>query len=105
MLSIKEILELSNSMCVEITDNVDNKHYIINECGQSVEFDLDVLMNTNKERNDEFKELKRLAKIGRAVEQATKTGTAWIYIESINECTYPSNEEIQLLLEWAEIEE
>ena len=53
----------------------------------------------------ELDELERLAKIGRAVEQSTKTGTAWIYIESINKCTYPSSEEIQLLLEWAEMEE
>ena len=45
MLSVKEILELSNDMSIEIIDSVDNKHYIINECGQSVEFDLDMLMS------------------------------------------------------------
>ena len=44
MLSMKEILELSNDMSVEIIDNIDNKHYIINERGQSIEFDLDMLM-------------------------------------------------------------
>ena len=48
MLSMKEILELSNDMSVEIIDNIDNKHYIINECGQSVEFDLDMLMKKYK---------------------------------------------------------
>lgn len=64
MLSVKEILELSNDMSVEITDNVDNKHYIINEYGQSIEFDLDMLMSVNKELSEEFEELKRLAKIG-----------------------------------------
>ena len=36
MLSVKEILELSNDMGVEVIDNVDNKHYIINECGKKV---------------------------------------------------------------------
>ena len=46
MLSMKEILELSNDMSVEIIDNVDNKRYIINERGQSIEFDLDMLMST-----------------------------------------------------------
>lgn len=70
MLSMKEILELSNSMSVETIDNVDNKHYIINECGQSVEFDLDMLMSTNKKLSEEFEELKRLAKIGKAFENA-----------------------------------
>ena len=45
MLSMKEILELSNDMSVETIENIDNKHYIINECGQSVEFDLDMLMS------------------------------------------------------------
>ena len=64
MLSMEEILELSNDMSVEITDNVDNKHYIINEYGQSIEFDLDMLMSVNKELSEEFEELKRLAKIG-----------------------------------------
>ena len=45
MLSMKELLELSSGMNVEIIDNVDNKHYIINERGQSIEFDLDMLMS------------------------------------------------------------
>ena len=73
MLSVKEILELSNDMSVEIIDNVDNKHYIINECGQSVEFDLDMLMSANKESSEEFEELKRLAKIGLDITTPKKT--------------------------------
>ena len=52
-----------------------------------------------------IEELERLARIGRAVEQATRAEIAWIYIESINKCTYPSEEEVQLLLEWAESED
>ena len=73
MLSVKEILELSNDMSVEIIDNIDNKHYIINECGQSVEFDLDMLMSVNKELSEEFEELKRLAKIGLDITTPKKT--------------------------------
>ena len=58
-----------------------------------------------QEMLDELDELERLARIGRAVEQATRAEIAWIYIESINKCTYPSEEEVQLLLEWAESED
>ena len=73
MLSMKELLELSSGMNVEIIDNVDNKHYIINERGQSIEFDLDMLMSTNKELSEEFEELKRLAKIGLDITTPKKT--------------------------------
>ena len=37
MLSVKEILELSNDMSVEIIGNVDNKHYTINKCGKKLD--------------------------------------------------------------------
>ena len=73
MLSVKEILELSNDMSVEITDNVDNKHYIINERGQSIKFDLDMLMSANKELSEEFEKLKILAKIGLDITTPKKT--------------------------------
>ena len=49
MLSMEEILKLSDDMGVEIMDNIDIKHYIINEHGQSVEFNLDMLMRINEE--------------------------------------------------------
>ena len=48
----------------------------------------------------ELTELERLAEIGKALERATKMGTAWVFVESIGECTYPSEEEIQSLVLW-----
>lgn len=47
-----------------------------------------------------IKELFRLAEIGKALERATKIGTAWVFVESIGECIYPSEEEIQSLVLW-----
>lgn len=49
---------------------------------------------------DELKELERLAEIGRAVEKATEKGVAWVFLDSICECTYPSEEDIQHLVLW-----
>ena len=50
-------------------------------------------------------ELERLARIGRAVEKATKEGVAWIYIDSLGECTYPSIEDIESICRWMQVME
>lgn len=50
----------------------------------------------------ELTELERLAEIGRVVEKATEKGVAWVFLDSICECTYPSEEEIQYLILWHE---
>ena len=55
---------------------------------------------STKELYESIQELERLAEIGKALERATKIGTAWVFIESIGECTYPSEEEIQGLVLW-----
>jgi len=49
MLSIEEILKISDDMGVEIRDNIDNKHYIFNEDGERVEFSVDMLMDVDEE--------------------------------------------------------
>ncbi len=51
MLSIEEILKISNEMGVEIRNNNDGKHYILNDYGKEVEFRLDMLMEKNEESN------------------------------------------------------
>ena len=53
-----------------------------------------------KEIFESLLELEKLAEIGKALERATKIGTAWVFVESIGECTYPSEEEIQSLVLW-----
>ena len=59
------------------------------------------ILNAHLEASDkELLELERLAEIGKALERATKIGTAWVFVESIGECTYPSEEEIQSLVLW-----
>ena len=55
---------------------------------------------STKELYESIQELERLAEIGKALERATKIGTAWVFVESIGECTYPSEEEIQSLVLW-----
>ena len=49
MLSIEEILKISDEMGVEIKENIDNKHYIFNENGEKVEFGIDMLMKADEE--------------------------------------------------------
>ncbi len=49
MLNIEEILAISNEMDVEIRDDVDGKHYILNEYGKEVEFSTDMLMKIDEE--------------------------------------------------------
>ena len=55
---------------------------------------------STKELYESIQELERLAEIGKALERATKIGTAWVFVESIGESTYPSEEEIQSLVLW-----
>lgn len=55
---------------------------------------------STKELYESIQELERLAEIGKALERATKIGTAWVFVESIGECIYPSEEEIQSLVLW-----
>lgn len=48
MLNIEEILKISDEMGIEIIDNTEDKHYILNEHGEKVEFSMDMLMNTEE---------------------------------------------------------
>lgn len=57
MLSIEEILKISDDMGVEIRDNIDNKHYIFNEHGERVEFSVDMLMKVDEESTSSKMEL------------------------------------------------
>lgn len=57
MLSIEEILKISDDMGVEIRDNIENKHYIFNENGERVEFSVDMLMNVDEENTSSKIEL------------------------------------------------
>lgn len=57
MLSIEEILKISDDMGVEIKDNIDNKHYIFNEHGERVEFSIDMLMKADGESTSSKMEL------------------------------------------------
>lgn len=57
MLSIDEILKISDDMGVEIKDNIDNKHYIFNEHGERVEFSVDMLMKVDEESTSSKAEL------------------------------------------------
>lgn len=45
MLSLEEILQISNDMGVTIIDNTEDKHYILDEYGEKIEFSVDMLMN------------------------------------------------------------
>ena len=54
---------------------------------------------------DEFKKQQHFANIGRAVEKATKEGTAWIYIDALGECIYPSIEDIESICRWMQVME
>lgn len=49
---------------------------------------------STKELYESIQELEIFAEIGKALERATKIGTVWVFVESIGECTYPSEEEI-----------
>lgn len=49
VLSIKEILEISNEMDVEIRNSTDGKHYILDDHGKEVEFSPDMLMTIDEE--------------------------------------------------------
>lgn len=49
MLNIEEILKISDEMGIEIIDNTEDKHYILDEHGEKVEFSMDMLMNTEEE--------------------------------------------------------
>lgn len=57
MLSIEEILKISDDMGVEIRHNIDNKHYIFNEHGERVEFSVDMLMKVDEESTSSKMEL------------------------------------------------
>ena len=49
MLSIEEIIEISNEMGIEIRKSMDGKHYILNDYGKEVEFSPDMLMKVDEE--------------------------------------------------------
>lgn len=57
MLSIEEILKISDDIGIEIRDNIDNKHYIFNEQGKRVEFSVDMLMAVDEESTSSTIEL------------------------------------------------
>lgn|GEM_PF-3780963 len=48
MLNIEEILKISDEMGIEIIDNTEDKHYILDEHGEKVEFSMDMLMKTEE---------------------------------------------------------
>lgn len=45
MLSIEEILKISNDMGLEVVNSSDGKHYIFDDNNQKCEFDVDMLMS------------------------------------------------------------
>lgn len=47
-MKIDQILKISNEMGVKIIDNVDDKHYILNEHGKKIEFSVDMLMESDE---------------------------------------------------------
>ena len=49
VLNIEEILKISDEMGIEIIDNTEDKHYILDEHGEKVEFRMDILMKTDEE--------------------------------------------------------
>ena len=54
---MEEILRISHDMGVEIRDSIDNKHYILTENGERVEFSVDMLMKTDEESTSSKVEL------------------------------------------------
>lgn len=58
MLTIEEILKISDEMGIEIIDNTEDKHYILDEHGEKVEFSMDMLMKTDEESTSSKIELR-----------------------------------------------
>lgn len=50
MFDINEILKLSEKMGVKIEDSTSGKHYILNEIGEAVEFNTNMLMGEKTKR-------------------------------------------------------
>lgn len=48
MMRIDEILKISNEMGIKIIDNINDKHYILNEFGEEIEFSVDMLMESDE---------------------------------------------------------
>lgn len=48
MLSVEEILEIGKNVGVDITDGIDNKHYIFNDHGEKIEFNVGMLSEDDR---------------------------------------------------------
>ena len=51
MLGVDEMLKISNEMGIDIRDNIDDKHYILNEQGEEIVFSVGMLMKVDKKEN------------------------------------------------------
>lgn len=49
MLSIEEILKMSEEMGIEIENGTSGKHYILDEFGEEIEFNTDIIIGQRKE--------------------------------------------------------
>ena len=49
MLDLEEILKISNDMGVEIVDSTEGKHYILDDYGREVEFNVGMITKVEKE--------------------------------------------------------
>lgn len=58
MLSIDRILEISKDMGIAIREGTDGRHYIIDDTGQKIEFNTDMLMKTQNRMSVQEFELK-----------------------------------------------
>lgn len=58
MLNIEEILKISDEMGVEVKEGTDNKHYIMDDQGEYIEFNAGMLISENKGNNLERTDLK-----------------------------------------------
>lgn len=83
MLNIEMILKISEQMDIEIKDSISNKHYIMDN-GECVEFDTEMLINTNKGGLLENKDL-------RISDQFSFTIKNSVYKLSSDNATYTSD--------------
>ena len=49
MISLEEILKMSEEMGVKIEDGTSGKHYILDDSGKEVEFNTDIIIGKRKE--------------------------------------------------------